>query len=150
MGVTTMLQRTLALGALLGMAYGGAIATARYLTRGDEWADDFQFVTIMGGADRVNRAEPLYYGRAIVIMGAMRLDLRGAELAEDGARLDVIITLGGLEVIVSPAWDVEVEQLSLGGELDVDVTPRDQLEADAPRLRIFAETRVGGGRIASR
>ena len=145
-----MLPRLLALGALLGMGYGGAITLARYLTRGDGWADDFQFVTIMGGADRVNRAAPLYYGRAIVIMGSMRLDLRGAELAEDGARLDVITTLGALEVIVSPSWDVEVEQLSLGGQLDVDVTPSDQLGADAPRLRIFAETRMGGGRIAIR
>ena len=65
-----MLQRTLALGALLGMAYGGAITLARYQTRGDEF--------------------------------------------------------------------------------DVDVTPSERLAGDAPRLHVFAEPRLGRGRVASR
>ncbi len=47
-------------------------------------------------------------------------------------------------------WNVNVRRLSFGGELEVDVTPVGKLPEDAPRLDIFAETRLGGGRIVAR
>ena len=132
------------------LTYAAGITLARYLSRGDERADDFQYAVIMSGAELVNRAEPLHYGRAITVMGGTRLDLRRASPAEGGAHLDVVTTLAGVEVIVRPEWRVNVRQLSFGGELDVQVTPASKLQEGAPQLEIFAETRIGGGLIVAR
>jgi len=59
-------------------------------------------------------------------------------------------TMGGIEVRVPQSWAVEVDQETLGEALEVDVTSPEDLPEDAPRLRIHAVTRMGGGLITAR
>jgi len=83
-------------------------------------------------------------------MGGIDLDLRGASLAPDGADLLVTTTMGGVQVTVSPDWAVDVDTDTLVGGFDVHVTPLTELPHDAPRLRIHAVTRMGGGQVTAK
>jgi len=126
------------------------LLVAQRLTYGAEDSDEFQSAVIMGGKESRSRAPQLKSATAITCLGGMALDLREATLDPSGASLELRTTMGGIEVRVPPSWAVEVDQETLGGALEVDVTSQDDLPEDAPKLHIHAVTRMGGGLITAR
>jgi predicted membrane protein len=77
----------------------------------------------------------------------MALDLTKATLDPGGASVELDTRMGGIEVRVPTHWSVEVEQEMLGGGLKVNVASPEDLPEDAPKLRIHAVTRMGGGEV---
>jgi hypothetical protein len=137
----------------VGVSVAGWITgllVARRLTIGDDHSDDFQLASIMGGKKFHSHASHLKSGTAITLLGGTALDLREATLDPTGASLELRTTMGGIEVRVPHDWSVEVDQEVLAGRLEVDVTPPEELPADAPKLRIHAVTRVGGGLVTAK
>jgi hypothetical protein len=126
------------------------LLVARRLTIGDEDSDEFQLAIIMAGKEFHSHAAHLKSATAITCLGGMALDLREATLDPNGASLELRTTMGGIEVRVPRSWAVEVDQETLGEALEVDVTSPEDLPEDAPKLRIHAVTRMGGGLITAR
>jgi hypothetical protein len=122
---------------------------AKKLTKGDETSDDFHIAAIMGGKKFESHARDLKSGSAVASMGGIQLDLRDATLGSDGAELELKTTLGGVQVLVRDDWAVEVEQEGQGG-FEVDVTAPEDLPDNAPRLRIHAINRLGGGQVTTK
>ena len=123
-----------------------AVASSK-LTLGDASSDEFRTASIMAGREFHSRAEHLKSGTAVTILGGMALDLTKATLDPGGASLELDTRMGGIEVRVPAHWSVKVEQDTRGGGLEVDVASPGDLPEDAPKLRIHAVTRMGGGQV---
>ncbi len=133
------------------LAYGfGLLARQLFLGSGDETTGEFELVTIMEGKQFASRAEQLQSGKVTTVMGGVDLDLRDAVLAPGGADLALFTVMGGVALRVPDTWIVEtVGRAFLGGH-DTRVAKRGALSADAPVLRVHANTFFGGLDIAAK
>ena len=77
-------------------------------------------------------------------MGGIDLDLREATLDTQGGHLDIAVTAGGVRVVVPPTWMVVVADDVVGGAIEVDTTPPEDLPPDSPVLTVEATVRSGG------
>jgi predicted membrane protein len=122
---------------------------ARRLEKGDEDSDEFRIAAIMGGRSFHSHASRLSSGEVIAGMGGIDLDLRDATLDPRGATLDLNAVMGGIQVIVPEGWVIDLDAEGVGGRVDTNVTPADELPGDAPRLRIHAVTRMSGALVTT-
>lgn len=81
-------------------------------------------------------------GSVGVVFGGAEIDLRDATPVPD-ARLDVFTAFGGTEIRVPAGWRVEVHGLPLFGGFE-NVTTKERLGPDAPRLDVGATVLFGG------
>jgi predicted membrane protein len=133
---------------VVGFIVGSLIS--RKMTKGDEDSDDFTVAAIMGGKQFRSHADHLRSGTVIASLGGVELDLRDATLDSTGATLDLRATMGGIQAIVPDDWAVDVDTETTAGEVDVKVTPIEDLPADAPKLHIDAATRMGGVQVTTK
>lgn len=133
---------------IIGFMIGQAIS--KKLTKGDEGSDDFQVAAVLGGKQFHSHADHLRRGSAIARMGGLEIDLREAKLDPLGATLELDATMGGMQVLVPESWAVDVERHVQAGEVDVKVTPPEDLPDDAPKLHIEARTRMGGVQVMAK
>ena len=110
----------------------------------DSDADEFRVGAVLSGKQVVSRAKALRSIETKVFMGGVDLDLRDATLAPRGAHLSLNVTAGGVRVAVPPTWLVVVADDVVGGAVEVDTTPADDLPTDAPVLTVEATVRSGG------
>jgi predicted membrane protein len=82
-------------------------------------------------------------------MGGIDLDLRHATLDPAGAELKLKATMGGVQVLVPEDWAIHIDTEMLAGGFEVNVTPPEKLPEDAPKLRIHALARMGGGVVTT-
>ncbi len=82
-------------------------------------------------------------GELAVTAGGVELDLRHARLAPGGARLDLRIVMGGVEIRVPDTWQVVCEVKPLFGGAE-DTTRSTQGVTNAPRLRVTGTVTLGG------
>jgi predicted membrane protein len=61
---------------------------------------------VMGGGDRVVRAQDFRGGEITAIMGGFGIDLRGAAIAGDSATLHIFTLWGGVDLKVPEEWNV--------------------------------------------
>lgn len=61
---------------------------------------------IMGGGDRIVRAQDFRGGEITAIMGGFGIDLRGAAIAGDSATLHIFTLWGGVDLKVPEDWNV--------------------------------------------
>ena len=128
-----------------------ALVVSRRLDEGTEVSDEVRRVVLFDGVEFESRAGGLRNAEISVVMGSARVDLRHADIDPGGAILLLENTLGGLMVHVRDDWAVTVDDVLVGGgEVEVRVTPPDELPVDAPRLNVQAITRLGGTVITSR
>lgn len=127
---------------VLGSVVG--LLISRRLSRGDEQSDEFAVAAFLGGKKFTSTAANLRSGSAVTSMGGIDLDLRGATLDPAGAHLDLRATMGGIQVTVPETWLVEVDEEVVAGELEVSVTPAEDLPKDAPKLHVHAVARFAG------
>lgn len=89
--------------------------------------------------------DPAYTGGSCVaLMGGHRLDLRGANLAESGASLQVFAFWGGIEILVPESWSVSTQVFSTLGGSDDKTRPTHALPAGMPRLIVHGMVIMGG------
>ena len=110
-----------------------------------------------GGEDDVVRSTAIFSGPHLVssaqrfrgawltaVFGGVTLDLRGADLAPEGASINATAAFGGIEILVPRGWRISVRSTPIFGgvedETDHTIRPPD----DAPTLRIDAVTVFGG------
>ena len=83
-------------------------------------------------------------GKVTAIMGGFGVDLREAELAPEGARIEVFVMMGGLEFKVPESWDVVLNVTPIMGGTEAYQRLRDI----APTLPIILMTGFGQDNIA--
>ena len=121
-----------------------AMVVSKQFEEGSEVSDEFRRVVVFDRLDFDSRAGGLRSGQVSVVMGGARIDLRNAVLDPDGARLLTESTMSDLMILVREDWNVSVNDVLVGGgQVEVNVTPPEDLPEDAPQLRIDAITRMG-------
>jgi predicted membrane protein len=124
----------------------GAAAIALTIKRrrgsvGDEQSNEFDLVTIMEELKFSSRATAFRRGGWLAYFGGGRLDLSGAQLAPEGARLELRAVFGGGEIIVPRDCKVEIRTRGPGGVQD---STGDPAVLDARSLTIDAYCLLGG------
>ena len=117
---------------------------SRKMSKGDATSEDFTLAAIMTGKQFKSESADLKTGTVISTMGGVDIDLRDATLDDAGAYLDLTATMGGIRVVVSDEWAVDVDAEAKAGGCEARVTPLDELPEDAPRLNVHAVARMGG------
>lgn len=105
-------------------------------------------VAALGGVERSGPWQVPPRLRVIGCLGGVKLDLREADIGEEGLEISAFLLLGGLEVTVPPGASVELSGLALAGGNSLQVKP--QPGSAGPRIRIRAtsilgDTEVGDG-----
>ena len=98
------------------------------------------------GSQRRTTSQDFAGGSLSAIMGAIEVDLRGADIVER-AEISVFVFWGGVEVKVPPTWRVQIGGLPLlGGWEDRTSAP---LDKTAPVLVVRVTSLMGGVEIKS-
>lgn len=138
------------IGSAIAVRISGLVISKR-LDEGTEVSDEFRRVVFLDGIDFRSRAGGLRYAQLRVVLGGAKLDLREAIIGPAGARVRAENTMGGLLIMVRDDWAVSVDDELIGaGDSQVEVTPIDELPADAPRLHIDVTTKYGGTVVSTR
>ncbi len=146
--------RLLGLSALAAMA-ASLLGAAAMKARGDHGTvadfdpsdDEIDVGAIFEGFELASRARAFRGGEMVLWYGGGVLDLRGATLDPDGARLSVRSVFGGMQLVVPATWAIRVHSLGLFG--GVGSEGRDA-PAEGPALVIDALSVFGGIGITTR
>jgi|CXWL01.1.fsa_nt_gi hypothetical protein len=111
-----------------------------------------QGLAVMGGVVRTNRSRAFRGGEVTAVMGGAEIDLRGAELAAEGATIDILAFWGGVEIYVPRGWQVDCRVIPFMGGVD-DTTRPDAVSTTAtddtvPRLLVRGLALMGGVQIS--
>lgn len=117
---------------LFGRGMGGASETGA----------DVNSFNLFSGSELASSSSEFSGGRIGALFGGAELDLRNA-IPTDGARLDVFVAFGGVEITVPRGWKVDISGFPIFGGYE-NATTKDDLSADAPRLQIDATVLFGG------
>lgn len=124
-------------------ALGTALA-AKFLleSNAEPETQEIDLVSIFQGQHLVSSADPFYGGRILTIFGGVRLDLRKAQPAPTGIRMDIGVLLGGVSIVVPEGWRVVFDgDVYLGGWSDETRTTADD---DVPTVTITGFVAGGG------
>jgi len=128
----------------IGMWLAGRIAEGKAAQDSDPLSEDFALATYVNGKQYASGSRKLHSGSAVTVFGGTDIDLTGAEPDPGGATLLLKTRFGGVKVLVSDAWRVDMTGEAWNGENDIRVTDPATLPEDAPRLSVMADTRFGG------
>jgi hypothetical protein len=99
---------------------------------------------LMGGGERIVRAQDFRGGEVTAIMGGFQIDLRSAGMAGDSAIIEVFTLFGGVEFRVPQDWDVVMTGTPILGMLSSTAwSSRDRL-LPAKKLIIRGTAIMGG------
>jgi hypothetical protein len=135
----------LALVTILGVA-----VAAKFLleSHAGEDTEEIDLVNIFGSFNLVSAANPFFGGKVTTAFAGTHLDLRRVAPAPTGIYLDVLVTFGGLILVVPPGWRVVFDGTVAAGRFE-DLT-RPASDPDAPILRIGGLVALAAVEVTSR
>ena len=126
------------------LAMLGTAVVAKFMLKSNagEETQEIDLVTIFGGDNLVSSADPFYGGKILTMYGGTVLDLRKTIPAPTGIYLDVLVWMGGVNLVVPQGWRVDFTgKVIFGGFDDATQTTADP---DAPTVRIGGMIVFGG------
>lgn len=96
----------------------------------------------MAASERKVVAQDFRGGDVTAVMAGLTVDLRGAQLAADGARLDVYAMWGGIEILIPEGWRIVAEVTPILGSFED--TTMSTTDTSAPTLTVRGEAVMGG------
>ena len=87
---------------------------------GEDWVS---LTTVFGDRDVTSGATAFRGGTMTVVFGDIDLDLSRAQLAPEGAAIDVTSLFGDADIVVPPGWDVRVQRTEILGDVKDRTTP---------------------------
>jgi Cell wall-active antibiotics response 4TMS YvqF len=133
--------------------WAGVMASAATMkrvlrSRGDAESDEVALVAIFDGIDLESRATAFRGGSMLAWFGGISVDLRGAKLSPDGARLELHALNGGIAVKVPEGWRVRSSMRAFAG--GVDARAPDPERTDAPTLTLDGFALLGGVAVTAK
>ena len=122
----------------------GAAVAAKLLLESNARPDteEIDLVSIFEGQHLVSEASPFYGGKVMSMFGGVMIDLRKASPAPTGVFLDLVVVMGGLNLVVPEGWRVKFEgKLIAAGFSDETRTTADD---DVPTVTITGFVLMGG------
>ena len=118
------------------LAMLGTALVAKFMLKSNAGAEtqEIDLVTVFGGENLVSSADPFYGGKILTMYGGTVLDLRKVTPAPTGIYLDVLLWMGGVDLVVPLGWRVDFTGKVLFGGFD-DAT-QTTADPDAPMVRI--------------
>lgn len=129
---------------LVFVAMLGAAVAAKLLLESNARPDteEIDLVSIFEGQQLVSEASPFYGGKVMSMFGGVMIDLRKASPAPTGVFLDLVVVMGGLNLVVPEGWRVKFEgKLIAAGFSDETRTTADD---DVPTVTITGFVLMGG------
>jgi hypothetical protein len=99
----------------------------------------------MAGLERTSRSPVFRGGDLTAVMGGVGLDLRGAKLAPEGARIEVFALWGGIELTVPEGWRVDLQVVPLLGGFEDRTRAVDS--PAGPTLTVHGFVVMAGGEV---
>ncbi|HJS48966.1 MAG TPA: LiaF domain-containing protein [Gaiellaceae bacterium] len=137
-----------ALGFSAGMATAAAVVKRAVRSRGGAESDDVALVAIFDGVELESRAAAFRGGSMFAWYGGIAVDLREAQLAAEGAHLDLHAVNGGIAVKVPEEWRVQSSMRALAGGVDIRVAEPD--DPSAPTLTLDGFAVFGGVTVGAK
>lgn len=104
--------------------------------------DIVDYFTVFSGIENTNYSKNFKGGKLTAIFAGIELDLRDAEMERKNAVISATAIFGGIDIIVPPHWNVEVQATPiLGG---VEKHTKFNRDEDAPTLKIDGTAVFGG------
>lgn len=128
--------------ALFIMGVGTALA-AKFLleSNAEQDTEEVDLVSIFESKHLVSSADPFYGGKVFTMFGGALVDLREAQPAPTGIRLEIAVVMGGLTVVVPKGWRIVFDgDVYMGGWSDETKTTA---ENDTPRVIITGYVFLG-------
>lgn len=107
---------------------------------------ELSVTSLVGGTQIQMNSRPFRGGKVKALLGGCEIDLRGATLGAEGAKLNVMIGLGGVTIRVPEDWAVNVRRGTVLGSV---TSRRPQPASPAGELTVTGLTLVGGVDIRS-
>ena len=101
---------------------------------------------LFGGNDAEITAQQVRSGRVWAVFGGSDIDLRGATIADEGARVTLVNIFGGVRFLVPEDWAVNVKTRAVFGGI---VTQRSAPTSPASKLTLTGLCLFGGVKIKS-
>lgn len=106
---------------------------------------------ILGGGSRRGSWTPADTNLAIALMGGVELDLRDARLRPgEVTEIDCFALFAGIEIIAPPDVHIECSGIGLLGGFDHNQADEQNLDVDAPTIRINGVAMFGGVEVTIR
>ena len=120
------------------VAIGLWLVLARGWTGGSQVRSEDQLSSFVafGGANPRVVSDQFEGGSVTTVFGGSEIDLREAQMAAQGAALDVTALFGGVEIIVPAEWRVTLTGLPLFGGWDNKTKYAGEKGAEGPALKI--------------
>lgn len=112
--------------------------------------DTVDNLALFSGVKTRNVSKNFRGGSLVAIFGGIDLDLRDAFLLNNGARIDVTSTFGGVDIIVPPDWKIVVKGVPIFGGWSNKTRGRNYDNPDAPVLTLHCFVAFGGVDIKNR
>lgn len=111
--------------------------------------DTIDYLCVFSGLENRNISRNFKGGSTIAVFGGAEIDLRGAELAPEGAVVDLTAVFGGVDLIVPEHWKVVVTGVPIFGgwsnKTRMEQMPEDkELLSGRPILRVKCVAAFGG------
>lgn len=97
---------------------------------------------ILSGLSTRSTSNDFKGGIITAVLGGIDMDLRGAEIKEEGAFLEANAFMGGIDIKVPSHWRVEVSGMPILGGWSNDTPPNN--DPNAPVLKIKVFVALGG------
>lgn len=107
-------------------------------------ADSVHVSAYFAGAEETVRSREFKGGQVDVAFGGAKIDLRGAELAATGARMDASAIFGGIELLVPGSWRVVVNARPILGGIENKTVPIAPTQVAGPVFEVNATAAFGG------
>jgi predicted membrane protein len=107
---------------------------------------EFSVASLVGASQIQVTSRQFHGGRVKALVGSCEIDLRGATLADNGAKLNILIGLGGVTIRVPDDWAVNVRRVTILGSV---TSKRAQPASPTGEIIITGVTLVGGVVIRS-
>jgi hypothetical protein len=108
-----------------------------------------RYLAIMGEVRRQGSWSVPSRVKASCWMGAIRLDLREAEIPDGGVDIDATCVMGEVRIILPPGLHAEVDGMAIMGEFS-DRTAGTARTLAAPAVRVRGEALMGAVRVETR
>ncbi|WP_162036808.1 LiaF transmembrane domain-containing protein [Chengkuizengella sediminis] len=78
--------------------------------------DSINTIGAFSGSDLKNVSQNFKGGSMVVAFGDVNLDLRDANISQDGVTIDVVVAFGGADIIVPEGWNIELKGTPIFGD----------------------------------